>query len=66
MNKFYRFSEKMYLFFGFVFTILAIENIQSMNHRLYFFCILGAAAFGMFFFRRKYRKKFESRNHNLK
>ena len=49
-------------FFGFVFTIEAIANIQSMNERFYISCILGVAAFGMFFFRRKYRKKFESRN----
>jgi hypothetical protein len=54
----------MYLFFGFVFTIEVIANIQSMNQRFYISCILGAAAFGMFFFRRKYRKKFESRNQN--
>ena len=62
MNKFHRFSEKMFLFFGFLFTIEAIANIQSMNQRFYISCILGAAAFGMSFFRRKYRKKFESRN----
>ena len=54
----------MYLFFGFIFTIEALANIQDMNQRFYISCILGAAAFGMFFFRRKYRKKFESRNHN--
>ena len=64
MNKFHRFSEKMYLFFGFIFMIEAIANIQSMNQRLYISCILGTVAFGMFFFRRKYRKKFESRNQN--
>ena len=62
MNKFHRFSEKMYLFFGFVFTIETITNVQSINQRFYITCILGTAAFGMFFFRRKYRKKFESRN----
>jgi len=66
MNKFHRFSEIMYLFFGFVFIIEAIVNIQSMNQRFYISCILGAAAFGMFFFRRRYRKKFESRNQNQK
>ena len=44
--------------------IEAIANIQSMNQRLYISCILGTVAFGMFFFRRKYRKKFESRNQN--
>ena len=64
MNKFHKFSEKMYLFFGFIFTIEALVNIQDMNQRFYISCILGVAAFGMFFFRRKYRKKFESRNHN--
>ena len=64
MNKFHKFSEKMYLFFGFIFTIEALANIQDMNQRFYISCILGAAAFGMFFFRRNYRKKFESRNHN--
>ena len=63
MNKFHKFSEKMYLFFGFIFTIEALANIQDMNQRFYISCILGVAAFGMFFFRRKYRKKFESRNH---
>ena len=56
----------MYLFFGFVFIIEAIVNLQSINQRFYISCILGAAAFGMFFFRRKYRKKFESRNQNQK
>ena len=64
MNKFHKFSEKMYLFFGFIFTIEALANIQDMNQRFYISCILGVAAFGMFFFRRNYRKKFESRNHN--
>ena len=64
MNKFHKFSEKMYLFFGFIFTIEALANFQDMNQRFYISCILGVAAFGMFFFRRKYRKKFESRNHN--
>ena len=63
MNKFHKFSEKMYLFFGFIFTIEALANIQDMNQRFYISCILGVAAFGIFFFRRKYRKKFESRNH---
>ena len=56
----------MYLFFGFIFMIEVIVNAQSMNQRFYISCILGAAAFGMFFFRRKYRKKFESRNQNQK
>jgi len=64
MNKFHKFSEKMYLFFGVIFTIEALANIQDMNQRFYISCILGVAAFGMFSFRRKYRKKFESRNHN--
>jgi len=64
MNKFHRFSEKIYLFFGFIFTIEAIANIQNMNQRFYISCILGTAALGMFIFRRKYRKKFENRNQN--
>jgi positive regulator of sigma E activity len=64
MNKFHRFSEKMYLFFGFVFTFEALVNVQTMNERFYISCILGVSAFGMFLFRRKYRKKFESRNQN--
>ena len=66
MNKFHRFSENMYLFFGFIFMIEVIVNAQNMNQRFYISCILVAAAFGMFFFRRKYRKKFESRNQNQK
>ena len=66
MNKFHRFSENMYLFFGFIFMIEVIVNVQNVNQRFYISCILGAAAFGMFFFRRKYRKKFESRNQNQK
>ena len=66
MNKFHRFSENMYLFFGFIFMIETVVNVQNMNQRFYISCILGAAAFGIFFFRRKYRKKFESRNQNQK
>jgi hypothetical protein len=62
MNQFHKISEKLYLIFGLLFTAKAIFNIENIDQQFYISCILGAAAFAMFFFRIKYRKKFEKRS----
>jgi hypothetical protein len=60
MNKIWKFFEYGYLLIAIVFAFETFLNLGS--DKVYFFGLFSIIALGMFFFRRHFRKKFESRN----
>ncbi|MGD1998731.1 MAG: hypothetical protein PVJ97_03890 [Flavobacteriaceae bacterium] len=62
MRQFFRISEFIYLACGFLFTYRVLININEVNNQLYIYILFAALSFGMYFFRRRFRKKIEDRN----
>lgn len=62
MIKILRYTEYIYLAVA-IFAALEIYNSWGNDqNRVYLFSFFLVVSIGMFLFRRKYRKKFESRN----
>ena len=61
--KVLQFFQYVYLFFAVFFIYEAISRWGEGN-QAYISLLLAALSIFMFFFRRKYRKKFEDRNRN--
>ncbi|OUS03528.1 hypothetical protein A9Q86_01035 [Flavobacteriales bacterium 33_180_T64] len=60
--KILQFFQYIYLVFAVLFIWDAISNIGEDSNRVIISCIFGALAIFMFFFRKKFRKKFDNKN----
>ncbi|TDY13954.1 hypothetical protein [Meridianimaribacter flavus] len=60
--KILSFFQYVYAFVAIVFTYEAINEWNVDRNRSYFMLFLAALATFMFFFRKRFRKKFEDRN----
>ncbi|OUR94504.1 hypothetical protein A9Q87_02385 [Flavobacteriales bacterium 34_180_T64] len=59
--KILQFFQYIYLIFAVLFIYDAISNWNDGSNRSYISLLLGALAIFMFFFRKKFRKRFEDR-----
>jgi len=64
MRQFSRISELIYLAFGFLFTYRVLLNINNVDRQFYVYILFAALSFGMYFFRRRFRKKIDDQNQN--
>lgn len=62
MSKFFRYFEYAYLFFAAFFIFEAIKVWNTERNRAYLFLFFVCIAVFMFFFKRRFRRKFEDRN----
>jgi len=62
MAKYYKFFEYAYLVIAIVFIVETVLNWNTEPQKAYIFLAFSAVAIFMYFFRKKFRKKFE--NHN--
>ncbi|MCK4561510.1 MAG: hypothetical protein KAT78_01260 [Flavobacteriaceae bacterium] len=62
MAKYYKFFEYAYLVIAIVFIVETVLNWNTEPQKAYIFLAFSALAIFMYFFRKKFRKKFE--NHN--
>ncbi len=62
MSKFFRYFEYAYLFFAAFFIFEAIKVWNTERNRAYLFLFFVCIAIFMFFFKRRFRRKFEDRN----
>lgn len=60
--KLLQFFQYVYLFFAVLFIYDALTNIGKDNSRVIISLVFAALAIFMFFFRKRFRKKFEDRN----
>ncbi len=61
MTKYYKFFEYAYLIISIVFTVETVLNWNENRQKAYIYLAFAALAIFMYFFRKKYRKKFEDR-----
>lgn len=62
MNRFFRYFEYAYLFFAAFFIFEAVRIWNTQRSRAYLFLFFVVIAVFMFFFKRRFRHKFEDRN----
>ncbi len=60
MAKYFKFFEYAYLVIAIVFIVETILKWNSEPQKAYIFLAFSALAIFMYFFRKKYRKKFEN------
>ena len=60
--KLQKFFQYAYLAFAVLFTYEAITNWDSDRNKSYILLLVAALAVFLFFFRRRFNKKFEDRN----
>ncbi len=60
MAKYFKFFEYAYLVIAIVFIVETILKWNSERQKAYIFLAFSALAIFMYFFRKKYRKKFEN------
>ncbi len=63
MAKYYKFFEYAYLVIAIVFIIETILNWNTEPQKAYIYLAFSALAIFMYFFRKKFRKKFEDNEH---
>jgi len=61
--KFFKYFEFAYLFIAAFFLFETVRIWNTERNRAYLFLFFVVIAVFMFFFKRRFRKKFESRNH---
>lgn len=61
MNKFYKFIELGYLIIAVVFLYEGITRFNSEREKAYIFLIFAALAIFTYFFKKRFRKRFEQR-----
>lgn len=59
-----KYTQYAYLIAGVLFLIDGAVKVNSGDSNAYIILGLGVVAIGMFFFRRKFAKKFEEKNNN--
>ena len=62
MRQFSRISEFIYLAFGCLFTYRVFLNINNVDRQFYVYILFAALSFGMYFFRRRFRKRLDDQN----
>lgn len=62
MSKYFRYFEYAYLIFAAFFLFEAVRIWNSERSRAYIFLFFVAIAVFMFFFKRRFRRRFEKRN----
>lgn len=62
MNRFFRYFEYAYLFFAAFFIFEAVRIWNAERNKAYLFLFFVLIAVFMFFFKRRFRHKFEDRN----
>jgi len=63
MAKYYKFFEYAYLVIAIVFLIETVLNWNTEPQKSYIYLAFSVVAVFMYFFRKKFRKKFENHNH---
>jgi len=66
MTKFWKFFEYGYLIVAIVFMVEGILRWNTEREKAYLFLAFSAVAIFMYFFKKRFRKKFEARNENQK
>ena len=64
MSKYFKYFEYAYLFFAALFLFEAFRIWGTERNKAYVFLLFVAVAIGMYFFKRRFRKKYEQRNQN--
>jgi len=59
MAKYFKFFEYAYLIIAIIFVVETFLNWKDDRQKAYIFIAFSALAIFMYFFRKKYRKKFE-------
>jgi len=62
MSKFFRYFEYAYLFFAVLFIATGIYEYSATPQRSYMLFGMALLAIFMFFFKRRFRRRFEERN----
>ncbi|MBP9849316.1 MAG: LPXTG cell wall anchor domain-containing protein [Flavobacterium sp.] len=62
--KLLKYTQYAYLIAGILFLVDGAMKLNSGDSNAYIILGLGVVAIGMFFFRRKFAKKFEEKNNN--
>ncbi|MGA8855183.1 MAG: hypothetical protein WB492_13495 [Christiangramia sp.] len=62
MSRFFRYFEYAYLFFAAFFIFEAVRIWNTERNRAYLFLFFVCIAIFMFFFKRRFRRKYEDRN----
>lgn len=62
MSKFFKYFEYAYIVFAIVFIITGIYEFNEAPNRSYLMFAMAAVAIFMFFFKRRFRRRFEERN----
>ena len=60
MTKYFKFFEIAYLIIAIVFIVETFLNWNADRNKAYIFLFFAILAIFMYFFRKKYRKKFEN------
>lgn len=66
MAKYFKYTEYIYLIIGFLSLNVIYTNWNIDKERAYLFVFFAVISFGMFFFKRYYRQKFEKRQQDNK
>lgn len=64
MTKYFKFFEIAYLIIAVVFSVETVLRWNSDRPKAYIFLIFAVLAVFMYFFRKKYRKRFENQDRN--
>lgn len=62
MSKFFKYFEYAYLIFAAVFIITGFIELSKNPNQAYMLFGMAAVAVFMFFFKRRFRRRFEERN----
>ncbi|MGB5980809.1 MAG: hypothetical protein WBG46_01570 [Nonlabens sp.] len=62
MSKFFKYFEYAYIAFAVIFFITGIIDFSETPNRSYMLFAMGVVAVFMFFFKRRFRRRFEDRN----
>jgi len=62
MTKYFKFFEIAYLIIAIVFAVETVLRWNSDRPKAYIFLIFSVLAVFMYFFRKKYRKRFENQD----
>lgn len=62
MSKFFKYFEYAYIVFAVVFIATGIYEFSETPSRSYMLFAMGVVAIFMFFFKRRFRRRFEDRN----
>ena len=66
MTKYFKFFEIAYLIIAIVFFVETFLNWSTQREKAYLYLLFSVLAIFMYFFRRKYRRKFENQDKSKK